>query len=77
MKNLIKFLGLGVAERSDKIGEGKASHTLLLSGVFRGGVDVLVRAKLALNPSDASVTMNFTVRYGCDRLLLLCGHLIL
>jgi len=41
------------------VGEGKSSHTLLLSGLFRGGVEVLVRAKLAL--SDG-VAMQLTVR---------------
>ncbi len=33
---------------------------LLLSGVFRGGDDVLVRARLAL--VDAGITMQITVR---------------
>jgi coatomer protein complex subunit gamma len=47
-------------ERSDKVGEGKSSHTLLLSGLFRGGVEVLVRAKLAL--SEGGVAMQLTVR---------------
>ena len=46
-------------ERSDKVGEGKSSHTLLLSGLFRGGVEVLVRAKLALSEG---VAMQLTVR---------------
>ncbi|ERL89814.1 hypothetical protein D910_07175 [Dendroctonus ponderosae] len=57
--NIVKFLGLLPAERSDKVPKGKTTHTLLLAGVFRGGVDVLVRAKLAL--ADG-VTMQLTVR---------------
>ena len=44
---------------SRKVPEGKSSHALLLSGVFRGGHEVLVRAKLAL--SDG-VAMQLTVR---------------
>ena len=52
-------LFLQACERSDKVGEGKNSHTLLLSGVFRGGVEVLVRAKLALSEG---VAMQLTVR---------------
>merc|ERR1712098_809001 len=59
VKNIILFLGLQACERSDKVPEGKSSHPLLLSGVFRGGVEVLVRAKLAL--SDG-VAMQLTVR---------------
>jgi len=59
VKNIVVFLGLQACERSDKVPEGKSSHTLLLSGVFRGGVEVLVRAKLAL--SDG-VAMQLTVR---------------
>ena len=59
VKNIIQFIGLQPCERSDKVPEEKSSHTLLLSGVYRGGFDVLVRAKLAL--ADG-VTMQLTVR---------------
>merc|ERR1712110_1113401 len=37
VKNIVMYLGLQPCERSDKVPEGKSSHTLLLSGVFRGG----------------------------------------
>ena len=59
VKNIVQFLGMQPCERSDKVPEGKSSHTLVLAGVFRGGFEVLVRAKLAL--SDG-VTMQMTVR---------------
>merc|ERR1719270_2984484 len=59
VKNIVQYLGLQPCERSDKVQEGKSSHALLLSGVFRGGFEVLVRAKLAL--SDG-VNMQLTVR---------------
>lgn len=59
VKNIIKFLGLQPAMRSDKVPEGKSSHTLFLAGLFRTGHEVLVRAKLAL--ADG-VTMQLTVR---------------
>ncbi|KAJ8980772.1 hypothetical protein NQ317_016023 [Molorchus minor] len=59
VKNIIQFLGLQPAERSDKVPEGKNTHTLLLAGMFRGGIDILVRAKLAYTDS---VTMQLTVR---------------
>ena len=35
VKNIVTYLGLQPCERSDKVPEGKSSHTLLLSGVFR------------------------------------------
>ncbi|CAH2275472.1 coatomer subunit gamma-2 [Pelobates cultripes] len=57
--NIIKFLGMQPCERSDKVPENKNSHVLYLSGVYRGGHDVLLRSKLAL--SDG-VTMQVTVR---------------
>ncbi|XP_021357768.1 coatomer subunit gamma-2-like [Mizuhopecten yessoensis] len=60
VQNIIKFMGMQPCERSDKVPEGKSSHTLYLAGVYRGGHDGLVRAKLAL--SDAGVTMQLTVR---------------
>jgi hypothetical protein len=61
IKNIIQYLGLQPCERSDKVPEGKSSHTLFLAGVYRGGHDALVRAKLALD-SSAGVTMQLTVR---------------
>uniref|UniRef100_A0A8C6K8N0 Coatomer subunit gamma n=1 Tax=Nothobranchius furzeri TaxID=105023 RepID=A0A8C6K8N0_NOTFU len=57
--NIISFLGMQPCERSDKVPENKNSHVLFLAGVFRGGHDVLVRARLAL--ADG-VTMQVTVR---------------
>jgi len=59
VKNLCMYLGLQPCERSDRVPEGKSSHTLLLSGVFRGGYGVLVRAKLALSDT---VAMQLSVR---------------
>jgi coatomer protein complex subunit gamma len=32
VKNIVQFLGLQPAERSDKVPEGKSTHTLLLAG---------------------------------------------
>jgi len=60
VKNIVTYLGLQPCERSDKVGEGKSSHQLLLSGVFRGGHSVLVKAKLAV--SEGGVAMQLTVR---------------
>ncbi|KAG7272282.1 hypothetical protein CRUP_018580 [Coryphaenoides rupestris] len=57
--NIVSFLGMQPCERSDKVPENKNSHVLFLAGVFRGGHDLLVRARLAL--SDG-VTMQVTVR---------------
>jgi len=57
VKNIVLFLGLQPCERSDKVAEGKSSHTLMLSGVFRGGVEVLVKAKLALSDGVAMQLM--------------------
>ncbi|MPC14041.1 Coatomer subunit gamma-2 [Portunus trituberculatus] len=65
---ITQFLGMHPCDRSDRIPEGKSSHTLylavntspfLLTGTYRGGHEVLVRAKLAL--ADG-VTMQLTVR---------------
>merc|ERR1712025_1319719 len=59
VKNIIKYLGMQACERSDKVPDGKTSHTLFLAGVYRGGHDVLARAKLVLKDG---VTMQLTVR---------------
>lgn len=60
VKNIIQYLGMQPCERSDKVPEGKSAHSLYLAGVYRGGHDALVRAKLAL--TDSGVTMQLTVR---------------
>lgn len=59
VQNIIKYLGMQACERSDKVPEGKSSHTLYLSGIYRGGFEVLARAKLVLRDG---VTMQLTVR---------------
>lgn len=59
---LLKFLSMAPCEHTEKIAAGKSSHTLLLSGKFRTGQDVVAKVRLALDPSDNSVTMNIIVR---------------
>ncbi|CAF4479529.1 unnamed protein product [Rotaria socialis] len=67
VKKIINYMGMQACERSDKIPEGKASHALYLAGVYRGGHDVLVRAKMALggttvDPGAQAITMQLTIR---------------
>jgi hypothetical protein len=67
VKKIISYMGMQACERSDKIPEGKASHALYLAGVYRGGHDVLVRAKMALggtstDPGAQAITMQLTIR---------------
>ena len=59
VKNITTFLGMQPCERSDQVDPSKTAHTLLLAGVFRGGHDVLVRARLA---KTHQVTMKIVVR---------------
>jgi len=56
------FLGMHPTDRSDRVPDGKSSHTLTLAGTYRGGCAVLVQARLALTPSSGGVTMQLTVR---------------
>lgn len=62
VKKLQQYLGLAPCEHTERIPQEKSQHTLLLSGIFRGGHDVLATIKLALIPSDNSVKMGVTVR---------------
>lgn len=69
VKNVVTFLGMQACDRSDRVpttsdGRKLPSHTLYLSGIFRGAVEVLVRSKLAINSNDAEagVTMQISVR---------------
>ena len=59
VSQITSFMGMQPCERSDRVEGSKSSHTLLLAGVFRGGHDVLVRARLA---QSQGVTMKITVR---------------
>eukprot|EP00795_Rhopilema_esculentum_P002377 gene2377-18020_t len=59
VKKIIQFMGMHACERSDRVPADKNSHTLLLAGVYRGGIDVFVRAKLAFKDG---VAMHLTVR---------------
>jgi len=59
VNTILKFLGLAAANMTERVNEGVHTHTLLCSGGFRGGHEVLVQAKLAL--SDG-VTMQLTAR---------------
>lgn len=59
IQSLTEFLGLEAVERSNKVQSGAAAHILLLSGVFRGGKEILARARLAL--SGTQVTMQLSV----------------
>lgn len=59
VNTIVKILGLGAANLSENVPEGTHLHTLLCSGTFRGGAEILVRAKLALSEG---VTLNLTVR---------------
>jgi len=60
INNIIQFMGMQPCERTDKVPEGKNTHVLLLAGIYRGGHDVLVRAKLAFN--DGGVAMQLSIR---------------
>uniref|UniRef100_A0A915L480 Coatomer subunit gamma n=1 Tax=Romanomermis culicivorax TaxID=13658 RepID=A0A915L480_ROMCU len=61
VKNLQQYMGLGPCERTERVPDGKASHALLMSGIYRGGYDAAARAKLALT-ADGTVTLNLAVR---------------
>lgn len=66
VRELIAHLGMQPCERSDQLGSSpeKAAHTLLLAGLFRGGVSVLARCKLAKSvpPSPVGINFQITVR---------------
>ncbi|XP_053971097.1 coatomer subunit gamma [Hylaeus volcanicus] len=59
IQSLTGFLGLDAVERSNRVQSGATSHNLLLSGIFRGGKEILARARLAL--SGSQVTMQLSV----------------
>ena len=54
-------LGLAPCEGSDQVAPNARSHTALLSGIFLGGAQVLVRLQLG-SDSSHNVAMKMTVR---------------
>ncbi|KAI1727601.1 coatomer gamma subunit appendage platform subdomain-containing protein [Ditylenchus destructor] len=76
VNNLLNYVGLGPCERSEKIPEGKSAHTLLLSGTFRNGAEILARVRLALDPVDQTVTMNIIVRSTDQAVSQMIGNII-
>ncbi|KAL7080621.1 hypothetical protein ACQ4LE_000471 [Meloidogyne hapla] len=76
VKNLLKCIGLLPVEHSERVPDGKSSHTLLLSGIFRGGINVLCRIRMVLDPSDQTVTINLTVRSTDETVSLMIGNII-
>jgi len=61
IKAIVEHLGMQPCESSDKMTEGKSSHVLLLSGTFRGDIDMVMRSKLVTSPPDG-VTMQMQLR---------------
>eukprot|EP01136_Pigoraptor_vietnamica_P015653 Opistho-1_new@59074 len=61
VSRVIGFLGMFPCKKSDVVAKGKNTHTLLVSGIFKGGDQVLARAQLAFEPSTG-VAMQLTVR---------------
>ena len=42
VKKIIQLMGMQPYERSDKVPEGKSSHSLFLGGVYRGKISCLI-----------------------------------
>ncbi|EYC22058.1 hypothetical protein Y032_0018g3689 [Ancylostoma ceylanicum] len=62
IKKVTELLGMAPCERSDRVPEGKTQHSTMLAGVFRGGIEVLARLNVAIDPADKSINMNILVR---------------
>jgi coatomer protein complex subunit gamma len=59
VNNIVTFMGMQACERSDRVPDGQNKHVLFLSGVFRGGAEVLLRVRFALVDG---VAIHVTVR---------------
>jgi coatomer protein complex subunit gamma len=62
VNQLIKILGMQPLEGSGQVMKEKNSHILVLAGVFLGGIQTLVRVRMAYDPSSQVVAMQFAVR---------------
>ncbi|TPX44374.1 hypothetical protein SeLEV6574_g04537 [Synchytrium endobioticum] len=55
------LLGMMAVENTNQVKDKAGTHVLLLSGIFAGGVPVLVRARMAFDPASG-VTLELGVR---------------
>lgn len=60
--NIVSFFGMQPLDKTEKAVADKNNHLLLMSGVFRGNFNVLVRCKFALGDPSAGVAMRLEVR---------------
>jgi len=61
MDAVIEFLGMAPCDNSAGLKEGANTHTLLLSGVFLGGVQVFGKVQLRID-SPKAIGMRLSVR---------------
>jgi len=61
MTEVVAFLGMQPCDNSDKIAEGARTHTVMLSGIFLGGVQVFAIVQLRVD-SPKAVGMRLAVR---------------
>lgn len=59
VEKIIEVTGMQPCEKSGTVKSGKNTHQMFLAGVYIGGDEVLVRARLTY---DSSVTLNLAVR---------------
>ncbi|KAI3416381.1 hypothetical protein GPALN_005913 [Globodera pallida] len=76
VSKLLKCTALYPCEHSDRVPEGKSSHQLLLSGIFRGGIDVLCRVRVVLDQADQTVSMNMIVRSTDETISQMIGNIV-
>ena len=55
--NVVMFFGMQPLDKTEKVPEEKNSHLLVMSGVFRGNFNVLVRCKFVLNESGVAMML--------------------
>ncbi|ORZ41648.1 adaptin N terminal region-domain-containing protein [Catenaria anguillulae PL171] len=60
--NLLTLLGMQALEGSGNVAKDRASHVLVMAGVFMGGFPVLVRVRLAGEPGAGVTAMEVAVR---------------
>ena len=58
--SVVTFFGMQPLDKTERVPEDKNSHLLVMSGVFRGNFNVLVRCKFVLG--ESGVAMQLQVR---------------
>ena len=66
VEEVVKYLGIATCEGTGLVDESERAHMLLMSGIYLGGIKVLVRAHVQQTKSGNGCVLKMAVRSESD-----------